>query len=307
MTGIDHKRIRKLCDGRWEGITRAVFGRICAATGATAADLFEVLPADVWFPIRRDRTVTVHLGSTSLEARSAARGGAYIDKLGVGTRDVRSLFRVYQYLNETTPGGVVFEYAEHTEEAHGPAAVDGIFAQGNHLIFGSPTVNPIAEDVVCRAWRVPPRRPSRSPVFPYRFRWDRAKSSAFGGADGPGEPGILSGDGLRQVARRTVIAAGDDGEDCGLVFTYRHDPRARPGAEPSDDDDVVVIAIMGHSGCGTLAGTQLLCSDDAARALYPAARDTGTLRAFRVTYRRADATRGFDNREILSYALVPDA
>jgi hypothetical protein len=268
--------------------------------------VFEVLPADFWFPIRRDHKVTVHLGSTSLEARTSGPGGAYLDRLGVGTWDVRSLFHVYQYLNATTAGRVVFEYSEHTEDLHDPTRVDALFQEGNHLIFGSPIVNPIAEDAVCRALKARPRQSVDPGVFPYRFRWDRAKESAFGEADVTRHAGILAGDGSL-IARRTVISAGEDGEDCGLILTYRHNPRARPGKEPSPDDDSIVIAIMGHSGCGTFAGTQLVCSDDAASELYPARPDAGTLRAFRVTYRRREPSSGFDNREIVSYALLPNA
>jgi hypothetical protein len=300
-SGVDPERIRSLCDGRWHAITRDVLGKILAATGATLAELFVQLPADIWFPIRRDRRVTVHLGSTSLEARPSGLGGPTIGRSGIGTWDVRSFFKLYDYLNQSTDGGVVVQYAEHTDDLHDPRYVEELFAKGNHVILGSSIVNPIAEDAVCRAWRVTPRQRGDAAAFPFEFLWDRAKDSAFGRAGGNGETGIVAAGGA-VVARRTVIAAGENGEDCGMILAYRHNPRTR-GRDSFDDDDSIIIAIMGYSGCGTLAGTELLCTDAAACALYPEHRGVGTLRAFRVQYRRAEAS-NYDNREIVSYALV---
>ena len=159
LSGVDQERIRKLCDGRWSGVTRAVLGKLCSALDVQVHDLFESVPADVWFPVRRHRSVTVHLGSTSLEARGAGAGqsGAFLDRQGVGTWDVRALFHVYDALVRSTFGGVVLNYAEHIEDIHDPTSVEALFRGGNHLVLGSPLVNPIAEDAVCRAWKVPPR------------------------------------------------------------------------------------------------------------------------------------------------------
>jgi DNA-binding Xre family transcriptional regulator len=304
ISGVDVEVIRKLCSGRWKGVTKSVIGKLCAALGVKLSELFEDVPADIWFPIRRDRKVTVHLGSTSLEAHGGGPDGAYIDRLGIGTWDVRALFRVYEYLNSTTIGGVVFEYDEHAEALHDPARVEALFQRGNHLIFGSPMVNPMAEDAVCRGFTITPRDRANARGFPYRFRWDRVTDSSVDEFGGRSDPGIVRGiDEL--VARRTMITLGD-GEDCGLVFTFRHNPITSDDDDASEDTDCVVIAIMGHGGCGTRGGTELACGDDAACELYPEERNVGTLRAFRVTYRRAEPRSGFDNRSIVSYELVPE-
>ena len=303
ISGVDTEVIRKLCSGRWKGVYRSVIGKLCAALGIKVADFFEDVPADIWFPIRRDRKVTVHLGSTSLEASGGGPDGAYIDRLGIGTWDVRALFRVYAYLNSTTIGGVVFEYDEHAADLHDPSRVEALFQRGNHLIFGSPIVNPMAEDVVCRGFSIPPRERAHARNLPYRFRWDRVTESSVGEFGGRSDPGIVRGmDEL--VARRTRIASGD-GEDCGLVFTYRYNPDASDDGEVSEDTECVVIAVMGHGGCGTRGGTELVCGDDVACELYPEQPNVGTLRAFRVTYRRAERASGFDNRNIVSCELMP--
>jgi DNA-binding Xre family transcriptional regulator len=305
LSGVDQERIRKLCNHTWGAITQSVAGKLCTALGVGMGELFEIVPADIWWSVRRDRKLTVHLGSTSLEARSASLPGATLDRLGIGTWDVRALFHVYEYLNRTTMGGVVFEYAEHSEDLSDPACVDGLFGEGSHLILGSPLVNPIAEDAVCRASNVPPRDRRQAGKFAFRFRWDRPKESSFGEFGGSCEPGIVARGDTGTIARRTVIASGDDGEDCGLVFAFRHAPQVTSGGRPTQADESIVIVIMGHSGCGTLGGTQLVCSDEGARAVYPERRGVGALHAYTVGYRRDEtSSSGFDNRTPISWALV---
>jgi hypothetical protein len=213
------------------------------------------------------------------------------------------LFHVYEYLNRTTTGGVVFEYAEHSETCP-TRRVSARSSGRNHLIFGSPLVNPIAEDAVCRASNVPPRDRRQAGKFAYRFRWDRPKESSLGEFGGSCEPGIVARGGTETIARRTLIASGNDGEDCGLVVTLRHAPQVKEGDRPSHADEAIVIAIMGYSGCGTLGGTQLVCSDEGARAVYPERRGVGTMHAYTVTYRRDEPSSGFDNRTPVSWALV---
>lgn len=309
VSGVNEKVIRKLCKGTWHGVTAGVLGKLCAALDLQVHDLFEARPADVWYPIRRHGKVTVHLGSTSLEAPGAGAGkkGAFIDRQGIGTWDVRALFHVYASLVGSTLGGLELKYADYIEALHDPKSVEALFTEGNHLILGSPLVNPMAEDALCRAWGIPRRTRKLAGTFPYRFRWDRLNDSSIGEFAGSSPTGIVPQGSKDVIARRTVIAAGDDGEDCGLLFTYRYNPKARAGQQTSEDDDFLVIAIMGHSGCATLAGTRLLCGNKTAEELYPKTRDTPTLRAFRVRYRRPASSPGFDNRELVSEELIPVA
>src|SRR5207244_10650271 len=111
-----------------------------------------------------------------------------------------------------------------------------------------------AEQAVCLACNLPPRDRRQAGKLPYRFRWDRPKESSVGEFGGSSAPGIVARGGTELIARRTVIAAGDDGEDCGLIVTYRHPTATPDGSMSSVAHDSIVIAIMGHSGCGTLGG-----------------------------------------------------
>jgi hypothetical protein len=169
-------------------------------------------------------------------------------------------------------------------------------------------VNPIAEDVVCRGFRVPARSPERHAALPFRFRWDRGHASSFGDAEDPSsDPGIVRYGSPGLVARRTVVGRGEEGEDCGIVFTYR----SNPVEDAPEDDDRIIIAIMGYSGCGTLAGTMLACREPEASTLYPQQRALGVLRAFTATYSRPakDSSAGdsaFDDRVPKSADLVGD-
>jgi len=305
---VDRERISKLRDGTWSKVSKDVLGRLCAALRIELHELLQAYPGDIWYPIRRHGSVTVHLGSTSLEPAGEVRHpGPALDRQGIGTWDVRALFKVSDHLNSTTPGGVVFKFTEHVETLHDPARVAAVFDDGCHLILGSPIVNPIAEDAVCRGFGVPARSPAAHDTMPFRFLWERHHPSAIGGeASTPGEFGIARRGSTALVARRTVVGPGErQGEDCGLLYTYRFNPRDAA----SEDDDRIIIAIMGHSGCGTLAGTMLACEDETASALYPPSRARGVLRAFSATYARPaiesqGEASGFDNRTPMSWMLV---
>ena len=304
-TGVSEKRIGELCAGAWTRVSGDILGKFSAVLGVGVGDLLEFVPQDVWFPIRHHGQLTVHLGSTSLEV--ATQQGVSFPRLGIGTWDVRAFFRTSQFLNSKSVRPIAFDYEEHLEERHDPTGVDALFASGNHLILGSPLVNPIAEDAVCRGFGIPPRDRTHAQDFPYRFRWDRTTQSSFGEFAGSSEPGIVARGSRQPIALRTVIAEGDDGQDCGLVFTYRYNPNPRGARRESEDEDRIVIAVLGYSGLATDAGTALLFRDDVACELYPSARDSAVLRAFRARYRRSSAKSGLDDREPVSAELIPVA
>ncbi len=306
LSTVDTERISALCDGTWGAVKPETLGKLCAALRIELHELLQAVPADIWYPIRRSGKLTVHVGSTSLESVKGKPVGIPLDRQGIGTWDVRALFHVYEYLNRPPGRGVVFTFQEHMDALHDPARVEKLYADGCHLILGSPIVNPIAEDAVCRGFGVPPRSRSRRDGFPYRFRSDRKHASSFSDeAAATAELGILREGSARLVARRTVVGRGDVGEDCGLIFAYRFNPDSRP----SEGDDRIIIAIMGHSGCGTLAGTMLACDDSSASALYPEKRKRGMMRAFTAIYSRpltesGSDDPGFDDRVPVSWALV---
>jgi hypothetical protein len=72
----------------WGAITATVAGKLCTALGVGMGELFEVVPADIWFDPARPQGDRPS-GSTSLEARNASLPGASFDRLGIGTWDVR--------------------------------------------------------------------------------------------------------------------------------------------------------------------------------------------------------------------------
>lgn len=307
-SGVSPRSIKRLCDGTWTAVEQQTVGKLCAALQIELHELLQAVPADIWYPIRRSGKVTVHVGSTSLESSKAKFPGALLDRQGIGTWDVRALFHVYNYLNRSPGTGVVFTFQEHFDVQHDPTRVEKLYGDGCHLILGSPIVNPIAEDVVCRGFRVPARSHERHAAIPFRFLWERNHASSFGGAeDPPREPGIVRRASPELVARRTVVDRGKEGEDCGLIFTYR----SNPVEDAPEENDRIIVAIMGHSGCGTLAGTMLACRDPQASELYPQRRGVGVLRAFTATYARPGKQSGaedsgFDDRVPKSAALVAD-
>ena len=79
------------------------------------------------------------------------------------------------------------------------------------------------------------------------------------------------------------------------------------------DDEFIVIAILGYSGCGTLAAARLVTEDPAAAAaLYPERGHTPRMGIVSVTYNRPPSVApDDDNRQVESAALVtveePDA
>jgi DNA-binding Xre family transcriptional regulator len=302
--GCRDESIAKLRHGPWGRIDTKLAGKVCHALGVAFGDLFEFVPLDIWYPVRRDRKLSVHLGSTAL-ASPASGSAANIDRQGIGTWDVRALFKLSDFLNGMTPGGVPITYVEHNAANYDPGDLEEHFSGGNHLILGSPLVNPAAEDFVCRGMQVPARTPEQAAALPYGFHWSREVRSTFGKSVGPDAAvGVARRDGA-VIARRTVVPPGEDGDDCGLVFTHRFAPQP-PGAreQPSDERDCIVVVIMGHSGCGTLAGAELVTDMKIAERLYPTERDRGALCAFSVRYRRLGTTSGFDDREVTAKDLV---
>jgi DNA-binding Xre family transcriptional regulator len=309
MTGVAEDTITKLKRGTWQGVRRRILARIAAALDADVRDLFVALPADIWFPIRRHRRVTVHFGSTSLgflEGRSGpTEEPGDRERQFIGVWDHRAFSHVYSYLRDTSAGSIDYEFEEHEIGGGAKAPTAEEIRNGNHIVFGSPVVNPFAEQAVCHAREVTRHNPDEASKFPFNFRWQKTRQtvSSFGSASASGDLGIVATGSQELVARRTVVRQGK-GYDCGLIMTYRFSPRARDRRVGDEDDDYIIIVIMGNSGCGTLAGTELICDDEeAARALYPIARDEPVFRVCTATYTRDPSAHG-DNRAIRDKKLL---
>jgi hypothetical protein len=128
--------------------------------------------------------------------------------------------------------------------------------------------------------------------------------SSFGAPSGAGQLGIIETQSQRVVAERTVVPEGE-GSDCGLIMTYRFSPPETERRLGGENDDYIIIVIMGHSGCGTLASAQLLCDEEtAAGLLYPEERDLPAFGVCAATYTRARSSLQLDNRIVRSAELV---
>jgi DNA-binding Xre family transcriptional regulator len=315
MTGVSEDTITKLRNQTWQSVRRRILGRLAAALTVGVDELFVARPADIWFPIRRHRQVTVHFGSTSSrllgdqpDATDASGGEEMLDRQFIGVWDHRAFAHVYNYLSRTSIGSIRYEFKEHEIGGVTDPFTRGDFAKGNHIFFGSPVVNPSAEHVVCCATDVTPRTPDRASDLPFNFRWQsKLTVSSFGARSESEALGIVDTRSQALIAQRTVVSVGV-GHDCGLIMTYRSKPPERERLLGDETDDYIVIVIMGQSGCGTLASTQLLCDDEkAARSLYPLERDQAVFRVCSATYTRDSSYVGHDNRVVRSVALVENA
>jgi DNA-binding Xre family transcriptional regulator len=311
IAGVSEDTITKLRKGTWRNVRRRVLERIAGALSTNVHDLFVTRPADIWFPIRRHRRVTVHFGSTSMgllegpEAVEASGGEEAIDRQFIGVWDQRAFAHVYNYLADTSVGSIHYEFREHEIGGAGNPPTRDDFRSGNHIVFGSPVVNPFAERAVCYATGLPPRTPARASEFAFNFRWrSKVTVSSFGSRSDSNALGIIDTRSQELIAERTVVSQGA-GDDCGLIMTYRFSPPERRAGD--EDDDCIIIVIMGQSGCGTLASAQLLCNrEEAARALYPQKRDLAVFRVCKASYMRELSPVGHDNRVVTSASLVPE-
>jgi DNA-binding Xre family transcriptional regulator len=307
---VSRNAIGALKNGTWQRVDRETLTRLCGALDATVGDLFVTEPADIWFPIRLRGEVTIHLGSIS---KAVPRAGGQlvpcerIEPQLVGYWDVRSLSYLMEHLARLAPR-VTIRLREHMSgsDSRGRTRVDELFEGGNHIILGSPLVNPIAEEVVCRCYKVAPRMVSPAAEIPYWFSWQSWQSvaSSFGESGEGRKLGVVRSRDRTMVARRTVVKEGR-GEDCGLLLSYRRRlPPAR--RQYGRDDECIIIAILGHSGCGTLAGTWSACEPEVAARLYPSERNTPLLRTFRAGYLRSASSSSLDNREPFPGELLPE-
>jgi DNA-binding Xre family transcriptional regulator len=315
MTGVSEDTITKLRNHTWQSVGRRILGRLAAALTVGVDELFVARPADIWFPIRRHKQVTVHFGSTSSrlldgqpDATDASGGEEMLDRQFIGVWDHRAFAHVYNYLSRTSIGSIRYEFREHEIGSATDPFTRGDFKKGNHIVFGSPVVNPAAEHAVCSAKEITPRTPDRASEFPFNFRWrSRLTVSSFGARSESGALGIVDTRSQELIAQRTVVPVGE-GHDCGLIMAYRTKPPERERRLGDENDDYIVIVIMGQSGCGTLASTQLLCDDEnAPRSLYPLERDQAVFRVCSATYTRDPSFVGHDNRSVRHVALVENA
>src|SRR3972149_3166870 len=70
---VSRDTISQLRGNSFKRVSTRAMARICGVLGITIGELFELLPEDIWLPIRLMREVTVHFGSRALAGPRSAR------------------------------------------------------------------------------------------------------------------------------------------------------------------------------------------------------------------------------------------
>jgi DNA-binding Xre family transcriptional regulator len=311
---VGRETISQLRGNNSKAVSTQNMARICGALGVGLGDLFEVLPNDIWLPIRLTKEVTIHFGlRTFTEPRPARSGGegAIIGRQYLGSWD----FRAFKWISEYLMGlkaDIRVRFEEHiTGAGRGidpavRALAQRIFASGNHIVIASPVANQFAEEVVCHAYGVAPYNPQMRGTFPYGFVWDdwRQVRSSFGWQGHGNHFGIAALPSNKIVAPHVIVASGE-GTDGALILVYRvfQAPSQR---EVGDDDERIVICLLGYSGPGTLGAAQLATNPEFAAGLYPQARMMPRMRAVACKYFREASALCYDNREVTAVKLIPE-
>ncbi len=311
---VSRDTISLLRGNSFEGVRKRAIARICGVLGTGIGELFELLLEDIWLPIRLAREVTVHFGSRAFAEPRPARAGAndpVLSRQFLGSWD----FRAFQCINEYLMSlklDIRIRFEEHiTGAGRGTdpavrASAQRVFEGGNHIIIASPVANQFAEEVVCHAYGVPPYNPQLREVFPYGFQWDhwRQVRSSFGWQGDGKQFGIAALPSGKVVAEHVVVPSGE-GKDGALILVYRVF-RAPSQREQNDDDERIVICLLGYGGPGTDAAARLATNPEFAAGLYPPGRRVPRMRAVTCRYFREASEAQIDNREVTEVKLIPE-
>lgn len=315
MAPVAKDSITALRRNDFKGVSTQTIARLCGVLGIGVGELFDLLPEDIWLPIRLAREVTIHFGSRALSAPRPA-GVRLPENLASGQYMGSWDFTAFQSISEYLTGlksDIKVSFALHlTGPGRGAdpvvqASARGIFDGGNHIVIGSPIANQFAEEVVCHAYGVAPYNPQLTSSFPYGFAWEawRKVQSSFGW-EGKKEPfGIAETSRPRRVVAPHVVVPAGEGSDGALILTYRVF-RAPSQRETADDDERVIICLLGYGGPGTLAAAQIATTPDCAAGLFPEARSLPRMRAVRCRHFSEAGEPPADRRRIISVELVPE-
>jgi DNA-binding Xre family transcriptional regulator len=312
---VAKETITALRKNDFKGVGAQTIARLCGSLGISVGELFELLPEDIWLPIRLARKVTIHFGSRALSAPRPAdvrmpenvASGLYM-----GAWDFMAFQRISEYLTGLKTD-ITLDFALHlTGPGRGSdpavqASARGIFDGGNHIVIGSPIANQFTEEVVCHAYGVAPYNPQLLSAFPYGFAWEawRKVQSSFGWDGKNGPYGIAETSRPRRIVAPHVVVPSGEGSDGALILTYRVF-RAPSQRETADDDERVIICLLGYGGPGTLAAARIATTPTCAAGLYPAARTVPRMRAVRCKHFSAASDLPIDKRELIGSELVPE-
>ncbi|RMD81715.1 MAG: XRE family transcriptional regulator [Candidatus Dadabacteria bacterium] len=313
LSGVSHTTISRLRRGWAKSIEFEHLAQICRVLGVTPGDVIVYHALDIWYPICLQGSVTIHLGSSALPDTLEGPVDA-----GKGFRETVGSFDVYSFAELTEFIGS-FEQRVQVRVALCPTGEGDTFAQlhkgtatsileegGCHIILASPKANSLAEEVVCAAYGVPPFSRGVAESFPLAFAYDESRQNAMRSSLATFVPadrcGIVDTETHELVAHRSQ-PNNDTADDCGLVFVQRT-PVPAAKRRHGDEDEGIVIALLGHGGPGTLGAARVLTSPEAAAALYPDELGEPRLYAIRAKYHTGTSDTPRDNRRLLSCSLV---
>ena len=314
LARVSRETISQLRSNAFKGVSAKGIARICGALSIGIGELFELLPEDIWLPIRLTKEVTIHFGSRTLsEPHSADRGAdaAIMSRQFMGTWDFKAFKRISEYLLGLKLDIRIRFELHVTGASRGidpavHASAERVFAEGNHIVIGSPIANQFTEEVVCHAYNVTPYNPAMRDALPYGFQFDpRHQVRSTFAWQGQGKSFGIAALPSNKIVAPCVIVPSGEGTDGALILVHRvfRKPSLR---EVGDDEERVVICLLGYSGPGTCAAAQLSTDPEHAAGLYPSARTVPRMRAVACDYFREPSALKDDNREVTGVRLISE-
>lgn len=310
-TGLNEDRLRDLLHDRWARLERGELTRLIQVLDVPPSELFEVWRRDVFFGARRSGGLTIHVSSQSVgHSQEDARAQGRLDGLFVSLWDARAADCVYWYARSL---GISVRFCYHAPLGSGQTTpertVEELFPEGSHVVVGSPLAFDLSERTASLIHRVPPFDCRSLDRFEFNFVWarHRPQKSSFGftsvGDEMP--PGVFSVRRRKLVARRTA-AEGGQGEDCGLIVTFRIPATPREWKKTGIRRERCIVILAGHGGPGTLGCAHAVTDERLTPEFYPPQGWIPWMRAVRATVWRNPPrlAEGFDNRQLCSVDLV---
>jgi hypothetical protein len=246
--------------------------------------------------------VTIHVGSNPLrDAPPGATDNAMLDRLSIGAWDFRACSLLQEHISKL--GDVHVRFEEHV--AGTVPEID--FYETNHIFLGSTQVNQAVEDAVCWAFGgLPTVTPRSDGKIPYSFVWStngrRPRPSSLGWTTDGDEIGIAES-ATRKLVARYVFAQHGEGHDCAMIMAHRIRP-LRKQDRIDEDDERLLIAILGYSGPGTYAGASAAVHEETSRLLYPPECNKPMVRVVQALTHRPGTDDGRDDRKVSTWALL---
>lgn len=314
MTGLGGDTIADIRNHKWRRVSGHAMEVLCTALDVSLDALFVVIPSDLLAPIRLAGEVTIHYGSRPIEEPQPPPPGVDdvpFSRLQVGAWDVYAGVTVLlNYFNRVA--GIRVEFREHRMDADGvdhstAQTVDKILEGGNHILLGSQKALPITEELLCRAYDVPPYTPARRKDIPFGFAWHggRILPSTFGWQAENGKFGVVD-TATGRVVGKPETAGDKEGVDPAVVMTMRLKQGRAIFSRDSLNRERIVILLMGYTGAGTAGAARALTEPRSAKALYPTEIGKAQMRLVEATYVRRPLG-GLPDPRLLTSARVVGA